>query len=66
MKNNQQGRQGKSSFKVFLRITIQDTKLFFVGQPWWLTFFPGIFARGHGISNLNHEIGRGHEIIIAS
>ena len=47
MKNNQQGRQGKSSFKVFLRITIQDTKLFFVGQPWWVTFFPGIFARGH-------------------
>ena len=50
-------------FKV--RITIQDIKLFFVGQPWWLTFFQGFFARGHWISNLNPEIGRGHEIIIA-
>ena len=63
MKNKQQGRQSKSSFKAFLGANYY-TKMFFVGQPWWLTFFQGFFARGHWISNLNPEIGRGYEIII--
>ena len=50
----------------WVRITIQNTKIFFVGQPWWLSFFGGLFfARGHWISNLNSDIGRGHEVIIA-
>ena len=49
----------------WVRITIQDTKILFVGQPWWLTFFQGFFARGHRISNLNLEIGCGHENIIS-
>ena len=26
-------------------ITIQNTKYFFVCQPWWLTFFQGLFLR---------------------
>ena len=50
----------------WVRITIQNSKMFFVGQQWWLTFFQRFFfARGHWISNLNPEIGRGHENIIA-
>ena len=50
----------------WVRITIQNSKMFFVGQQWWLTFFQRFFfARGHWISNLNPEIGRGLEIIIA-
>ena len=48
-----------------VRITIQNTNIFFIGQPWWLTLFQGIFATGHGIFNLNPEIGHGYEIIIA-
>ena len=59
MKNNQQGLQGKGT------TTIQDTKIFFVGQPCWLTFLQEIFARGHWISNLNPEVDRRDEIIIA-
>ena len=56
MKNNQQRRQGKSPFKAFLDTnSIQDSKIFFVGQPYWLTYFQGIFAREHWISNLNPE-----------
>ena len=35
MKNNQQRRQGKSPFKAFLDTnSIQDSKIFFVGQPY--------------------------------
>ena len=66
MKINQHCRQSKSPFQAFLGTSYYSgTKLFFVDQPWRLTFCQGIFARGHQISNLNPEIGRGHQIIIA-
>ena len=68
MKNNQQGRQSKSPKSLkhpWVRITIQSTKIFFVGQPWCWHFFRVFFVRGHWISNLNPEICRGLEIIIA-
>ena len=36
---NRVGKPNLLSKPFLVRITIQDTKIFFVGQPWCLTFF---------------------------